>query len=104
MLPRPRGTSFSLITRAVWLAGILLLLLPIELQADQNRNNVVCREELSPARREELANKLRKITGLPDLKFDDYGFLRTGGDTTAIGGSQGANNCSLMQSMAAPWW
>ena len=89
MLPRPRGTSFSSITRAVWLAGILLLLLPIELLADQNRNNVVCREELAPARREELANKLRKITGLLDLKFDDNGFLRTGSDT-AIGGSQSA--------------
>jgi len=90
MLPRPRGTSFSSVTRAVWLAGILLLLLPIELLADQNRHNVVCREELSPARREELANKLRKITGLLDLKFDDNGFLRTGGDTTAVGGSQSA--------------
>jgi hypothetical protein len=90
MLPRPRGTSFSSITRAVWLAGILLLLLPIELQADQNRHNVVCREELSAARREELANKLRKITGLLDLKFDDNGFLRTGGVTTAVGGSPSA--------------
>ena len=90
MLPRPRGTSFSSITRAVWLAGILLLLLPIDLQADQHHNNVVCREELSPARREELANKLRKITGLLDLKFDDNGFLRTGADTTVIGGSQSA--------------
>jgi len=90
MLPRPRGTSFSSITRAVWLVGILLLLLPIELQADQNRNNVVCREELSMARREELANKLRKITGLLDLKFDDNGILRSTGTRTVSGGSASA--------------
>lgn len=76
MLPRPLGTFFSFITRAVWLVGIVLLLLPVELLADQSRNNVVCREEFSPARREQLATKLRKITGLRDLKFDDYGILR----------------------------
>lgn len=87
MLPRPRGTSFSSIARAVWLTGILLLLLPIDLQADQNRHNVVCREELSPAHREQLATKLRKITGLPDLKFDDNGILRSTGDRTSVGGS-----------------
>jgi hypothetical protein len=76
MLPRPHGTFFSSITRALWLAGILLLLFPTDLQADQNRNNIVCREELSPAHREQLATKLRKITGLTDLKFDQSGVLR----------------------------
>jgi hypothetical protein len=91
MLPRPRGTSFFSITRAVWLTGIVLLLVPIDLQADQNRNNVVCREELSPARREDLANKLRKITGLPDLKFDDNGILRSVGTRTAVGGAVGGS-------------
>jgi len=91
MLPRPRGTSFFSITRAIWLTGILLLLVPIDLQADQNRSNVVCREELSGARREELANKLRKITGLPDLKFDDNGFLRATGTRTAVGGAIGGS-------------
>ena len=90
MLPRPRGTSFFSITRAVWLTGILLLLVPIDLQAEQYRNNIVCREELSSARREELANKLRKITGLPDLKFDDNGILRSKGTRTAVGGSETA--------------
>jgi NAD(P)-dependent dehydrogenase (short-subunit alcohol dehydrogenase family) len=59
--------------------------LPVDLVANQSRNNVVCREELSPARREELATKLRKITGLPDLKFDDEGILRFTGDSSAIG-------------------
>ena len=87
MLPRPCGTSFSSIARAVRLTGILLLFLPIDLQADQNRNNVVCREELSPAHREQLATKLRKITGLPDLNFDGNGILRSTGDRASVGGS-----------------
>src|SRR5258706_14266873 len=90
MLPGPRGTSFSSISRAIWLGGILLLLLPIELQAGQNHSNVVCREEISPARREQLAAKLRNITGLSQLKFDDNGFLRTADYAVAISGSQSA--------------
>jgi hypothetical protein len=85
MLPGPRGISFSSITRAVWLAGIVLLFLPVDLHADQSRHNIVCREELSWEHREELALKLRKITGLPDLKFDDNGILRFAGNRIATG-------------------
>ena len=76
MLPRTRRTPFSLFIRAAWLAVIVLPLLPIDLAAKQSHGNVVCREELSPARREQLATKLRKITGLPQLKFDDEGVLQ----------------------------
>lgn len=90
MLPRPRGIRFSPITRAVGLAGILLLLPPSDLRAEQNRNHVVCREELSPQRREQLAAKLRHITGLPDLKFDDNGILRSVGSRTPLAGSEHA--------------
>ena len=89
MLPRPRGIFFSSITRAGWLGVIVLLLLPIDLLAQQNRSNVVCREELSPAHREQLVGKLREITGLPGLKFDDNGILRVGGYAIA-GGSESA--------------
>lgn len=78
MLPRPRGIPFSQMSRAALLVGILLLLSPIDLQAQQNRNHVVVREDLSPAHREQLATKLRRITGFPDLKFDDDGILREG--------------------------
>ncbi|MGH9872526.1 MAG: hypothetical protein ACRD9S_08675 [Pyrinomonadaceae bacterium] len=84
MLPRPRRTSFS-ITRAMWLVGIVLLLPPVDLLAGESRGNIVCREELSPARREQLATKLRKITGLPDLRFDDNGVLRSSGHRNAFG-------------------
>src|SRR4029077_492647 len=72
------------------LAGILLLLLPIELQAGMNRNNVICREEISPERREPLAAKLRNITGLSQLKFDENGFLRIADASVATAGSQSA--------------
>ncbi|MEP6568371.1 MAG: hypothetical protein ABJC10_01240 [Acidobacteriota bacterium] len=94
MLPGPRRTSFSSITRAAWLAGIVLLLSPVDQLANEIRGNVdggsvVCREELSVARREELATKLQKISGLTDLKFDDDGILRLAGNRTA-GGSQSA--------------
>ena len=85
MLPRPHGIPISSINRAAWLAGILLLLSPVALLADQSRSNVVCREELSPSHREQLASRLRKITGLPGLKFDDNGTLRLAGNRIAVG-------------------
>lgn len=99
MLPRPRGTLFTPIVRATWLAGMVLFLLPVELLAyDQNStasSSVACREELSAARRQELATQLRKITGLAELTFDDAGFLRLPGKTiadesTISGGSESA--------------
>lgn len=89
MLPRPRGIPFSKISRAAWLVGILLLLAPATLLAEQTPHNVFCRENLSPAHREQLAAKLRKITGFPDLKFDNYGVLRQG-SRPPIGGSASA--------------
>lgn len=88
MLPRPRRTFFSSNTRAALFAGIVLLL-PTHLLADPNRGNVVCRQELSSAHREHLVSKLRQITGLPDLKFDGDGILRTASNRIA-GGSESA--------------
>lgn len=90
MLPRPRGILFSAISRA-WLVGILLLLSPIDLPAQQNHNHIVIRENLSPAHREQLATKLRGITGFPDLKFDDNGILREG-SREPLGGSESARD------------
>jgi hypothetical protein len=89
MLPRPHGIVCSPPRRVRWLVGILLLLSPIDLLAQQNRNHVVVREELSPAHREQLVTKLRGITGFPDLKFDDDGVLREG-SRTPPGGSRSA--------------
>lgn len=89
MLPGTYGILFSSVTRAAWLVAIVLLFLPANLSAQQNRSNVVCREALSVDHREELAAKLRTITGLPELKFDGAGQLREG-NKQAVGGSASA--------------
>jgi hypothetical protein len=86
--PRLRGILFSLILRVSLLGGIFLLL-PVDLQADQNRDHVVCRENFSQNDRDKLTNKLRKITGLPDLGFDGGGVLRLG-IQEPVGGSEHA--------------
>lgn len=90
MLPRSRGILFSGIHHLAWLVGIFLLL-PIDLMAEPIRSNVVCREELSQVHRDDLASKLRSITGWPDLKFDHSGSLRRG-NAEAIGGSKAARD------------
>ena len=55
------------------------------------QNKIVCREELSLARREELAGKLRVITGWPEVSFDQNGALEIG-SRAAPTGSQTARN------------
>ena len=47
-------------------------------RADIVRSNVICREDIQPGERTRLANKLREITGLQDLRFDDAGVLQLG--------------------------
>jgi hypothetical protein len=89
MLSRPCGIFFSSITRRAMIVSIALLIWPVAISAASVRSNVVCREELSRIRREQLAAKLRTITGLPDLKFGDDGFLHEG-NTDPAGGSAGA--------------
>lgn len=89
MLPRSR-TRFSRIHQLAWLVGIFLLW-PIDLFAEPTHSNVICREELSPSRRDDLASKLRRITGWSDLKFDRSGSLRRG-NAAAVGGSKSARD------------
>jgi len=89
MLSRPRGIIFSAVFRATSLAGILLLLFCANLSATPGRSNVICREDISPAHREQLAADLRRITGLRALKFDEDGTLRVGSGEI-IGGSASA--------------
>ncbi len=87
LLPRPRWILISRILRVAWLAAALLFL-PADLLAETNASNVVCRNGLAVERREELAGKLRKITGWSDLKFDLTGALRLG--TNPVNGSKKA--------------
>jgi hypothetical protein len=57
----------------------------------ENSDRVLCREELSLAKREVVATKLRAITGWPDINFDRKGILQTG-TREANTGSQTARN------------
>ena len=85
MLSRACTIVLASPSRAALLASIVLLVMPVENFASPSRSNVVCRETLSSARREQLAVKLRKITGLRELKFDEDGILREGKETSADG-------------------
>ncbi len=93
MLPRPQGISFSKVARAAWLATVILPFCSTEssylLVAAEKPGNIVCRENVSTERRKELAAKLQKITGWPDLNFDRSGVLR-GEGKTSTGGSRTA--------------
>ncbi len=89
MLARSRWTFFAAIVRAGCLVSIFLIIYPTELRANKTQSSVVCRDDLSAERRDELANKLRRITGWPDLRFDRSGTLRVG-TREAVGGSKSA--------------
>jgi len=56
-------------------------------QATPSRSNVVCREDISQAHREQLAAKLRRITGLSELRFDQDGGLRQSYERPVSGSS-----------------
>lgn len=94
MLPKPRRTNLSLnYARA---GGLLLTLflsstvLSEELSGSRRiAGAVICRTELDRNHREELAAKLRKISGWPDLRFDGAGILRQG-QRDFVGGSKSA--------------
>lgn len=90
MLPRSLAILFSRIHHFAWLFSIALLL-AINVQAEPNHSNVVCRDELSRAHRDQLASKLRRITGWGDLKFDGSGSLRRG-NAEPVGGSKSARD------------
>lgn len=94
MFSKPRQTNLSL---AYARAGALLVtlcfcstVLSAELSGSKRlAGAVICRTELDRNRREELAAKLRKISGWPDLNFDSEGILRQD-SRDFIGGSKSA--------------
>ena len=100
MLPSRPGGIFFLIFRAGCLVTISLLVYSSTLAAGQGRSNVVCGEEFSSKRRNELETKLRKITGWSDLSFDLKGALR-GGSREPVGGSASAR-ALVAQAIAGP--
>lgn len=74
----------------LWLAGLYALALAAPAaSAAEATQKILSRPELGAARRQELADKLRVITGWPGLHFDGEGVLRFGAEQPA-GGSQTA--------------
>lgn len=87
----PRGTIFSA-KRSVATVGplcIVLLACSVSVSAETSVSNVVCRDTVTSERRDELAGKLRKISGWPDLDFDNSGIMRQG-SKEPVGGSSSA--------------
>jgi hypothetical protein len=83
--PSRPGIVVSTIVRACVLTGMSLLCCLPHRASDRHRGAIICREELSVARREQLAGKLRIITGWPRLTFDEGGRLRLGVDQPVAG-------------------
>ena len=62
----------------------------MKVTTEANASHLMCREQLSIARREQLARQLRKITGWSLLRFDQNGRLQTSHQVE--GGSQTARD------------
>ncbi len=73
MRPRIERKSFSL---KIALAAVCLCLSALTTLAATNVSRVMLKPDVSRAHREELAARLRVITGLTDLRFDKDGSLR----------------------------
>lgn len=89
MSNEPRRAIIFRNFKTSFLPGLLLLCCPFIAGANQSTSNVLCRPELSVARRMELAEKLRQITGWQSLSFNGNGALQLGDEKTS-GGSQTA--------------
>ena len=66
---------------------LLLCCAPRLMGAESHRGAIVCRQEVSAARRDQLAYKLRAITGWRALNFDANGSLLLGADGPTSGSS-----------------
>jgi hypothetical protein len=77
--------------RVTFLCFLLALCHTSLISSNRTPSRIICREELSLTRREELADKLRAITGWPEIEFDKTGALKLGSSVIA-GGSQAARN------------
>jgi hypothetical protein len=89
VLNEPRRITLFRISKAGCLIGLILFCFPLFSRANQSIDKIRCRPELALSRRAELAEKLRRITGLKGLDFDESGALLLG-DEKPSGGSQTA--------------
>jgi hypothetical protein len=90
MHPRTRRNYFSLKSLQVCEIVLVLLISAVSTFAT-TIENVVVRENISKSNREELAQRLRSITGWKELTFDVDGALRIG-NTEAGPGSKSARD------------
>lgn len=84
---RIQGLFSFAFARWALLAGIILLT-PLHSAAGQDESKVICRETFAQARRDDIAESLREITGWSDLKFDRQNLHQ--GTHEPVGGSQSA--------------
>ena len=100
--PRRTTSSINLVGRCCLFAILISLVQSANtagatsetVSAERGPVRVVCRHNISKARRNELAAKLRKITGLPELEIESSGVLSPG-KREAIGGSRKARELLL---------
>jgi len=88
MRPRIERKHFSLKLAQVFLATACVCLSGLSTVASDSASRVVLRAEVSHKHREELIKRLRVITGLSTLNFDNNGSLRLGEQMN--GGSESA--------------
>jgi hypothetical protein len=80
----------SVLSRSFCLCTLFALCLSLALaDPGKHQTRIICRDELTAAKRSELAAKLRAITGWSDLVFDKGGSLQTGVNPP-VGGSETA--------------
>jgi hypothetical protein len=78
MRSQAHGRIVSALGR-IGLLGIILIVCSSSLLGSNKRlSKIICREDLSLLRRDELASKLRAITGWPEINFDRDGALQLG--------------------------
>ena len=75
MIPRTSNSSKTL--KLCW---ILVCLFAASYPVFAENSSVVIRENVAPAKRDELVQTLRWITGLQNLRFDSVGSLQLGSD------------------------
>ncbi|MBA3805756.1 MAG: hypothetical protein H0X14_08615 [Acidobacteria bacterium] len=78
MRNRLRWRAVCITRKAFCLINLLVFACAFTIKAEETSSNILCRPELAPSRRSELADKLRAITGWRDLGFDQNGALRPG--------------------------
>ena len=88
MAYRLRCRPFYALIKAAGLLSLSVFFC-LESRAESSASNVLLRQDTAAARRDDLTNKLRTITGWHSLDFDESGALRLGQDAHS-GGSESA--------------